>query len=253
MNSNQGINSGDESWTAMEGTSRGTLITVEGLDGSGKSTLVRNLVSRLGRDGRKVVVTREPGGPARLEGEYPSVAQILRKVLVEPHALGITEKLPHEATLFLFIAARFAHMNATVLPALREGAVVLCDRFYGSTFAFQLYGLELMSRHNPAAKRLYLDACSMLPRHPDAYVYLSAPDEVLAERRRRRTGEQNHIDRLGPEFHARVRQGYERFFGLDGALPELPGIAERLVIGDAALTPEPLADSVAERLALFLG
>src|SRR5262249_40640142 len=103
---------------------RSLLITFEGPEGSGKSTHIQGLAAYLKKQGRVVVVTREPGGT--------SLAQNLRRILLETG-----EGLSSLAELFLYEADRAQHVEETILPALRRGKVVLCDRYTDSTLAYQ--------------------------------------------------------------------------------------------------------------------
>jgi dTMP kinase len=101
---------------------RGKFITLEGVDGAGKSTLVPWIAARLGRAGREVVVTREPGGT-------PLAEKLRAMVLAEPMD-------PLSETLLMF-AARFDHVQKVIQPALQRGAWVVCDRFTDATLAYQ--------------------------------------------------------------------------------------------------------------------
>lgn len=104
---------------------RGVFVTFEGGEGSGKSTQIKLLAERLARDGRDVVVTREPGGSPG--------AEILRHVILA----GVGKLLGAEAETLLFAAARDDHVRAVIAPALARGQWVLCDRFFDSTRAYQ--------------------------------------------------------------------------------------------------------------------
>jgi dTMP kinase len=251
-------------WAPMLWSINGLCVAIEGLDKAGKSTLVKNLPARLAHLGREIFVSREPGGPAPRDGEPNTAAHIGRLILLEPEKLAVSGEMPHEAVLLQFLSSRFCSLHSAVMPALERGAIALCDRFYGSTSAFQLSGLEMDKI--PHVAELYLLACQMIRRHPDVYIYVEAPEEVLAERRRKVNEELNHVDLMPPEFHARVRRGYERFFALDGQPPEpsLGRILERvkpsgggeavprLFIADGTLSREDLADQVAAHIARFL-
>lgn len=101
---------------------RGKFITLEGVDGAGKSTLVPWIAARLRRAGREIVVTREPGGT-------PLAEKLRAMVLAEPMD-------PLSETLLMF-AARFDHVQKVIQPALERGAWVVCDRFTDATLAYQ--------------------------------------------------------------------------------------------------------------------
>ena len=105
--------------------SRGRFITLEGIDGSGKSTQARLLAEHLKLQGNDVVLTREPGGSPG--------AEEIRRLLVE----GDPDRWLPETEILLFTAARRDHLDRTILPALERGATVVCDRFADSTRVYQ--------------------------------------------------------------------------------------------------------------------
>jgi len=119
---------------------RGKLITLEGVDGAGKSTHLQFIADALGRGGRHVIVTREPGGTA--------LAERLRKAILE-------EPMDPVAATFLVFAARTDHVARVIRPALDAGSWVICDRFTDATIAYQGAGqgvpLELIDRLGIAA------------------------------------------------------------------------------------------------------
>src|SRR5262245_60398386 len=103
----------------------GRFITLEGGEGTGKSTLARGLADALRADGAEVVLTREPGGAPG--------ADAIRKLVVE----GDAARWSAMEEALLFAAARLNHLTHTIGPALARGAVVICDRYYDSTRAYQ--------------------------------------------------------------------------------------------------------------------
>jgi dTMP kinase len=105
-------------------------ITFEGLDFSGKSSLARLIASKLSADGKSYIITREPGGC--------EIAETLRSLV-----LSMSTDISAMSELLLFFAARIEHLRKTVYPALREGKVVICDRFLGSSFIYQGLGKHL--------------------------------------------------------------------------------------------------------------
>jgi len=108
-----------------ETADRGRFITFEGGEGSGKTTQIALLATRLREAGHEVVATREPGGTPG--------ANALRHVILS----GTAEALGNEMEAILFAAARLDHLQSLILPALERGAIVLCDRFHDSTRAYQ--------------------------------------------------------------------------------------------------------------------
>jgi dTMP kinase len=108
---------------------QGLFITVEGIDGSGKTTVANAVAERLRQEGFAVVVTAEPGGTP--------LGERLRQLLLREKPLSAW------AEAFLFLAARAEHVAQVIRPALREGTIVLCDRFADSTIAYQGFGRGL--------------------------------------------------------------------------------------------------------------
>ncbi len=165
----------------------GFLITVEGIDGAGKSTQVARLAELLRGRGHRVVTTREPGATP--------LGRELRRVV-----LGRELSLTPEAELLLFLADRVEHVATVIKPALADGAIVLCDRFSDSTIAYQGYG-----HGTDLARVRRWDAESRSGIDPDLTLLLDCPVELGAERRQRET---DRYQVLGRDFHQRVRQGF---------------------------------------------
>ena len=168
-------------------TARGCLITVEGIDGAGKSTQVEHLAALLIAHGHRLVSTREPGATV--------LGRELRRLV-----LGRELALTADAELFLFLADRAEHIATVIAPALRAGAIVLCDRFSDSTIAYQGYG-----RQGDLARVRRWDAESRRGLAADLTLLLDCPIELGAERRHRETDRYQVLDR---DFHGRVRQGF---------------------------------------------
>ncbi len=171
-------------------------ITFEGIEGSGKSTQLKRLAALLRDRGRPVVVTREPGGCR--------IADAIRAILLD----RTNRDLSPTAELLLYAAARAQHVAEIIRPALASGKIVLCDRFYDATVAYQGYGrgldTDLISRLNGIAAGAL---------HPDLTLLLDFPVEAGLTRARSRNAEN-----IGPDegrfedeslaFHRRVREGY---------------------------------------------
>ncbi|MEM8838478.1 MAG: dTMP kinase [Pseudomonadota bacterium] len=155
-------------------------MTFEGGEGAGKSTQIKELANRIKGRGLEVVLTREPGGS---DG-----AEILRHVLLS----GAAEPFGSDFEVVLFAAARLDHMQQKIIPALQKGAVVLCDRFYDSTRAYQ-GGEGGVS----AAFLSDLEILSVGKYQPDLTFILDIPPRVGLERVRARSGsEATPIDRF---------------------------------------------------------
>ncbi|GLI26175.1 hypothetical protein ARHIZOSPH14_04170 [Agromyces rhizosphaerae] len=213
----------------MTRAARGLFVTLEGGDGSGKSTQAELLAEWLRASGREVVRTREPGGT--------DVGLEIRELVL--HHRG---DIAPRAEALLYAADRAHHVATLVRPALERGAVVLQDRYLDSSVAYQGAGRVLDADE---VRRLSLWATDDLL--PDLTILLDL-DEAAA--RARLDGARTRYDRLeaeGASFHARVRAAYlelaaaepERFLVLDATLPvdELAtaireAVGERLVGGD---------------------
>ena len=169
---------------------RGLFITFEGTEGAGKSTLIRNLREQIlaRTDGpfanREVVLTREPGGTR--------VAERIRAVILE-------EAMDPWTELFLYEAARAEHLVTTVLPALKRGAIVLCDRFTDSTLAYQSHARGLPWSTVKSLNRVATQGVT-----PSLTFHLDL-DPALGLSRAR---EQTRFEAEGVAFQTRVRAGF---------------------------------------------
>lgn len=178
-------------------------ITFEGIEGCGKSTQIHLLREYLVRQGRKVVLTREPGGSA--------LGQPLRRILLGPEGQGTCAL----AELFLYLADRAQHVHEVIQPALDAGAVVLCDRFTDSTLVYQGdgRGLDGDMLHT-------LNQVAVQGRGPDLTLILDLPVEIGLARARGRnaqsglTVQEGRFEAESLAFHRRVRQGYQRLAAL---------------------------------------
>jgi len=185
---------------------RGRFITFEGIDGAGKSTHVEPAVEILRAAGLDVVLTREPGGT--------ELAETLREVLLSQEMNATTE-------LLLMFAARADHVHRVILPALRAGSWVVCDRFTDSTLAYQGGGRQLDSGFiNSLAEQVH--------RHcgPDRTYYFDL-DPATARQRRENSREPDRIESEQGAFFERTRDAYlelaksdpERVLILDSTQP----------------------------------
>jgi dTMP kinase len=168
---------------------RGKFITLEGIDGAGKSTHLQWLAERLrGDGGREVVVTREPGGT-------PLGEKLRALLLHEPMDIG-TETL-------LMFAARQQHLAQVIRPALGRGAWVLSDRFTDATFAYQGGG-----RGVPTAKLEALETWVQGDLQPDLTLFFDVPVVVGQGRLQAGPADLDRFEREAAEFHERVRAAY---------------------------------------------
>jgi dTMP kinase len=173
---------------------RGLLVTFEGGEGSGKSTIVRKVAEHVGE---RALVTQEPEG-----------TELGRHVWEYFRGLAAAGRgLTPEAELFLFAAARAEHVRAVIEPALAAGRVVLCDRFADSTTAYQGYGRGIDLSTVQAVNRIATGGLE-----PDLTVLLDVAVEVgLARARALEADATKRVDAIGAEslaFHERVRAGF---------------------------------------------
>jgi len=169
---------------------RGKFITVEGIEGVGKSTNIAFLAGLIERRGYGVVTTREPGGtPA---------AERIRALLLE-HG---SEPVPDIAEMLLFFAARSLHLSNRIRPALDRGDWVVCDRFTDASRAYQGFGRQLgLERINTLAGWVQEGL------EPDLTILLDAPASVGMGRAERR-GATDRLESEQTSFYERVREGY---------------------------------------------
>ena len=193
----------------------GLFVTVEGIDGCGKTTQAARLAGWLeARTGRGVLRTFEPGGW--------SGGSVLR-----PLILG--RDVPDDRTeLLLFLADRSGHLASVVLPALSEGRIVLCERYSDSTLAYQIWGRGL----SEAFVVSLMEPCGFV--RPDLTVLLDL-DAAAAGRRLNLRGGADRIEAAGGSFMARVAEGYRELARRE------PG---RFAVVDAGGTEDEVADRV---------
>ena len=207
---------------------RGYFVTIEGVDGAGKSTQARMLASRLQSFGREVVETREPGGAPG--------AEEIRRLLVE----GDPERWSPETETLLFTAARRDHVERVIAPALSRDAVVLCDRYVDSTRAYQGAGAT--------ERRALVDSLHRLSigLDPDLTLIFDMDPATALERARSRVSDQaeDRFEKMGQEFQARLRDEFLAIAEAD------PG---RCALIDAAQPPETVAEQVWAAVAPRLG
>ena len=170
----------------------GLFITLEGVEGSGKSTQIRYLAEMLTQTRYPVLQTREPGGTA--------TAEAIRHILLTTSS---HEPVTPQAEALLILAARCQHVTHLIRPALRGGTVVLCDRFSDSTFAYQGFGRGLNLEWLRAANEVATGGLT-----PDLTLVLDLPVSVGLARRRVDRGQQNRLDRETERFHRKVRRGF---------------------------------------------
>ena len=171
--------------------SAGRFITVEGIEGVGKSTNLSFVANELRRAGHAVVETREPGGT--------SLGERIRELLLSPET-----RIGPLTELLLMFAARATHLDDVIRPALSSGKWVVCDRFTDASHAYQGGGRGL-----PAATIDALAALVQGDLRPDLTLLLDAPLKIAAERQAGR-GHRDRFEQEPAEFFGRVREAYLR-------------------------------------------
>lgn len=170
----------------------GRLVVLEGVEGAGKTTQLERLALRLGRHGARVHMLREPGGTP--------VGDEIRTLLLRPGA-----HIPPRTEALLFMASRAALVSEEVRPAMARGEIVLLDRFFLSTYAYQVGGREL-----PEADVRSANAFATGGLVPDVTVLLTLPVAVGLARAASR-GAADRMEQAERAFHDRVAASFARF------------------------------------------
>lgn len=186
---------------------KGCFITFEGIDGSGKSTQAKMLAEYLQAQGREVVLTREPGGS---EG-----AEEIRALVLQ----GDPDRWSAETEILLFTAARRDHLERTILPAIKAGKVVICDRFADSTRMYQ--GLSRGDLRSTVDQLHTL----MIGREPDLTILIDMDADTGLSRALSRQGVEERFETFGADLQAKMRAGFlsladefsDRFRVINGA------------------------------------
>ncbi len=185
----------------------GYFITFEGIEGCGKSTQAKLLAEYLKNRGYDVLLTREPGGP--------KISEQIRKILLDANN---KEMLP-ETELLLYMASRSQHTGQWIIPALKENKIVISDRYYDSTIAYQ-----------GAARNINFKIIKTITKYatyglsPDITFLIDTPAKIGLSRIEK--GKEDRLEQESLDFHKKVRKGFldlaqkesDRFFIIDGTL-----------------------------------
>ena len=200
----------------------GILISLEGPDGAGKTTVLQRILPELEKTSYKILSTREPGGVR--------VAEEIRNIILSTENTEIDSK----TELMLFAAARRLHMQTKMLPALAAGEMVIVDRFIDSSVAYQGYGRELGVEPVNWLNEFATDGLKA-----DLTLYFDIDTDVALERiMKNRADEVNRLDLERAEMHRKVRQGYleivnqepERFVTIDASQELDKVVADTLTV-----------------------
>ncbi|MEQ9310403.1 MAG: dTMP kinase [Balneolaceae bacterium] len=191
------------------------LITFEGIDGSGKSTQINLLEKYFSSKGKKVQVFREPGGT--------EVSEEIRSILLNPEI-----EIDPITELLLFSSARSRLISEKVLPALERDEIVILDRFYDSTTAYQGYGRECL----PLDQIHYINKVASHNKAPDFTFYLRLSLEESLNRRANMS--KDRMEQAGKEFFTKVIKGFD----------ELSKTESRFIIIEASKSVEEIHSSI---------
>lgn len=173
---------------------KGKFIIFEGGEGSGKTVQIKNLAKKLQKKGKEVIVTHEPGSTV--------IAEKIRQVILYENK----EKLVPKAELFLFLASRAQHVQQKILPALKKGYIVICDRFSASTLAYQV-GARNLPGENLIKK---MDAYARGGLNPDMTIYLDVDPKIGIARKIKSLRKLTRIDKEKILFHEKVRKYFKK-------------------------------------------
>lgn len=173
---------------------KGKLIVFEGGEGSGKTIQIKLLAEKLLKKGKKVIITHEPGGT--------KIANQIRQIILAESK----EKLVPRAELFLFLASRAQHVENLLKPALKKGCIILCDRFSGSTLAYQIG-----ARHLPNASLIKeMDQYAKNNLQVDSTFYLDVDPNLGIKRKKLVLNNLTRIDKEKIKFHEEVRNYFKK-------------------------------------------
>lgn len=175
---------------------RGIFITVEGIDGCGKSTQIKLMKNYLVDKGYEVLLAREPGGT--------DIGEKIRSILLD----SANREMNHVTELLLYAAARAQLVAGVIRPAVSKGKAVICDRFADSTYAYQGYGRGLDLQILADINNIATDGLV-----PDVTFFFDLSPEI-ALARRLRDGKADRIEAENIEFHKRVYNGYRQLVSL---------------------------------------
>ena len=201
---------------------KGILITLEGTEGAGKTTILQQILPILTQVGVAILTTREPGGIR--------IAESIREIILAPENTAIDGK----TELLLFAAARRQHLNEKVRPALAEGKIVIIDRFIDSSVAYQGYARGIDVADVEMINNFATDGLL-----PDLTLYFDVDTEIGLSRVMSGNREVNRLDLEAKEMHQKVRAGYQ---AIAKANPE------RIVTIDASQTIDQVVSTTLSTL-----
>ncbi len=200
-------------------------IVLEGVNGAGKSSLLKKISKYLKSKNKQYLLTREPGSG--------SLGKDLRELV-----LNNTEKLPALSELFLFAADRNYHVNKIILPALKKNKLVISDRYYYSTTAFQGYGRKINLKSINIINQLAIEGLK-----PDLVLLLDLDPMIGLQRNRQSDKDRDSFEEEELSFHQKIRQGF---------LKQAKSLPEKFIILDASQSADQVWKSTKKILDLYL-
>lgn len=171
---------------------RGLFITVEGTDGSGKTTQIRLMEAYIRERGGEVILTREPGGT--------NISEKIRSIILDPENTEMSDV----TEMLLYASARAQLVSEVIRPAVESGKTVICDRFVDSSYVYQGFGREIDLKVISDVNKVALNGME-----PDITFFFDISPEVALKRRIASTGA-DRIENEKMEFHMRVYEGYKK-------------------------------------------
>lgn len=170
----------------------GYFLTLEGIDGCGKTTIAQMLVDYLQNEGYEVVYTREPGGNV--------IAEKIRDIILDPQLIT----MDYKTEALLYVASRRQHLVEKIIPALENGKIVICDRFIDSSLAYQGYARGLGIDAIYQLNSFVIENCM-----PDKTIFFDVSLENANQRLQNRQYKLDRLDLENSVFHQKVFEGYQ--------------------------------------------
>jgi dTMP kinase len=171
---------------------QGLFITVEGTDGSGKTTQIKMIESYLQEKGYAVIIAREPGGT--------KISEKIREIILDNE----NDEMSAITEMIMYAAARAQLVSEVIKPAIDSGKIVICDRFVDSSYVYQGCGRGIDLKEIVDVNRVALDGIE-----PDITFFFDISPKIALKRRREATGA-DRIEKEKMEFHMRVYEGYKK-------------------------------------------
>ncbi len=200
---------------------KGLFITFEGPDGSGKTSVATAVCERLSEMGYEVVHTREPGGI--------EISEEIRNIILDPKNTAMDAR----TEALLYAASRRQHLVEKVFPAMKQGKIVICERFLDSSLAYQGYGRKL-----GFDEVLSINLFAIENTYPDKTIYLDVDEEIGLSRLADRSFK-DRLDQESIDFHHRVSEGYREV---------LKRFSDRIEIVDASKDKETVIEESMKRI-----